>query len=216
MVDLVFAAEGVEAERCAAVPTLIFKLRITSLTPGADVRNVLLQCQLRIDAARRRYDLADEEDLAELFGEPSRWRETLGSMLWTHVTLQVPAFEGESSVDLPVPCSFDFNVAATKYFHGVKGGEVPLSLLFSGTIFYRDVNGSLQMDPIPWSKQADFRLPVSVWRTMMDLYYPNSAWLHIDREVFEELHRFKRENGFTGWDHALRALLRTQLAEGVT
>lgn len=216
MVDLVFTAEGVDVERYAVVPTLIFKLRMTNTTPDIDVRNVLLQCQLRIDATRRRYELADEERLAELFGEPSRWRETMSSMLWTHATLQVPAFEGDCVVGLPVQCSFDFNVAATKYFHGLTGGDVPLSLLFSGTIFYRDAGGFLQMDQISWSKQSDFRLPVSVWRSMMDLYYPNSAWLRIDREVFDELQRFKRENGFTGWDHALRALLRSQPTESMS
>ena len=216
MVDLVFTAEGVDVERYAVVPTLIFKLRITNTTPDVDVRNVLLQSQLRIDATLRRYELADEQRLAELFGEPSRWRETLSSMLWTHANLQIPAFESKCVIDLPVQCSFDFNVAATKYFHGLKGGEVPLALLFSGTVFYRDPGGFLQMEPIPWSKQADFRLPVAVWRNMMDLYYPNSAWLRIDREVFDELHRFKRENGFTGLDHALRALLRSQPSESMS
>jgi hypothetical protein len=216
MVDLVFTAEGVDVERYAAVPTLIFKLRITSTPLDADVRNVLLQCQLRIDAARRRYGPADQERLAELFGEPSRWRETLSSMLWTHATLQVPAFEGECVAGLPVQCSFDFNTAAAKYFHGLKDGEIPLSLLFSGTVFYRGAGGFLQMEPIPWSKQSDFRLPVSVWRNMMDLYYPNSAWLRIDREVFDELHRFKHENGFTEWDHALRALLRSPPMESMS
>lgn len=216
MVDLVFSAEGVDVERYAVVPTLIFKLRITNATLDGDVRNVLLQCQLRIDAARRRYDPADQERLAELFGEPSRWRETLSSMLWTHAALQISAFKSECIVNLPVQCSFDFNVAATKYFHGLKGGEVPLSLLFSGTVFYRDAEGFLQMDQISWSKQAEFRLPVSVWRNMMDLYYPNSAWLRIDRDVFDELHRFKREKGFIGWDHALRALLRCQPTESMS
>lgn len=213
MVDLVFTAEGIDVERYAVAPTLLFKLRIANTTRDTDVRNVLLQCQLRIDAIRRRYERAEGERLAELFGEPSRWRETLSSMLWTHVTLQVPAFEGECIIDLPVQCSFDFNIAATKYFHGLKGGEVPLSLLFSGTVFYRDADGFLQMDQISWSKQSDFRLPVSVWRNMMDLYYPRSAWLRIDRDVFDELHRFKRESGFTEWDHALRALLKSQPME---
>jgi hypothetical protein len=213
MVDLVFTAEDVDVERYAVVPTLIFKLRITNPSPSIDVRNVLLQCQLRIDVTRRCYEQADQERLAELFGEPSRWRETLSSMLWTHATLQVPAFEGECVAGLPVQCSFDFNVAATKYFDGLRGGEVPVSLLFSGTVFYRDADGLLQMDQISWSKQANFRLRVDVWRKMMDLYYPNCAWLRIDREVFDELHRFKRENGFTGWDTALRALLRPQPME---
>ena len=99
--------------------------------------------------------------------------------------VQVPAFDGQRIVDLPVPCSFDFNVAATKYFFGLEGGEVPLAFLFSGTVFYRDADGFLQMDLISWSKEANYRLPVRIWQELMDFYYPNTVWLRIDREVFE-------------------------------
>ena len=93
-------------------------------------------------------------------------------MLWTHASVVVPPFTGTTVVDLPVPCSFDFNVAATKYFHALEDGEVPLCLLFSGTIFYSDDDGFLQVSQIPWEKEASFRLPVSVWKDMMELYYP--------------------------------------------
>ena len=40
-------------------------------------------------------------------------------MLWTHASVVVPRFTGSVLADIPVPCTFDFNVAATKYFHGV-------------------------------------------------------------------------------------------------
>ncbi len=206
MVDLLFTVEGVEVERFAAAPTLLFKLHVAD-TGGAAVQNVLLQCQIRIEATRRRYGAEERERLADLFGETHRWDDTLRGMLWTHATVQVPAFEGEGSVDLPVPCSFDFNVAATKYFYGLESGEVPLTLLFSGTVFYREADGFLQMAQIPWSKEAEFRLPVRLWQEMMDHYYPGSVWLRIDRALFEEIYRFKRGKGLTDWDQTLRALL---------
>lgn len=214
MVDLHFTVEDVKVERFAAAPTLIFKLHIAEATAAA-LQNVQLLCQLRIEATRRRYAPEERERLADLFGETHRWEDTLRGMLWTHVALQVPAFDGECSADLPVPCSFDFNVAATKYFYGLEGGEVPLTFLLSGTVFYRDADGFLQMAQIPWSKEAEYRLPVRIWQEMMDIHYPGSTWLRVDRELFEEIYRFKRVKGFTNWDETLRALLDGQRQESV-
>ena len=215
MVDLTFAIEGAEVDRYAAAPALFFKLRVINETPDVGVENVLLHCQIRIEAARRTYALEERERLIELFGETHRWKDTLQSMLWTHTNVQVSAFESQRVVELPVPCSFDFNVAATKYFFGLEGGEVPLAFLFSGTVFYRDADGFLQMDLISWSKEAAYRLPVRIWQELMDIYYPNSAWLRIDREIFDEIYRYKRNNGFTGWDETLRALLTRQCEESL-
>ena len=214
MVDLVFVGKAVELERHAMTPMLRLKVCVSNVTPSIKIENVLLQCQVRIEATQRHYAPQELERLVELFGEAHRWRQTVQSMLWAHTSAQVPAFANEQDVNLPVPCSFDFNVAATKYFHGLEGGDVPLTLLFSGTIFYRDAEGFLQMDQISWSKQAAYRLPVRIWRELMDHYYPNSAWLRIDHEVFDQIYRYKRQNGFTSWDDALRALLRPQHEEG--
>jgi hypothetical protein len=214
MVDLVFSGKGAEVERHAIAPTLLLKVCVSNRTPSIEVQNVLLQCQVRIEATRRHYAPEELERLVELFGEAHRCSETVRSMLWIHTSAQVPAFDSEHEVDLPVPCTFDFNVAATKYFHGLEGGDVPLTLLFSGTIFYRDAEGFLQMEQIPWSKQAECRLPVRLWQELMDHYYPDSTWLRIDHEVFDQIYRYKRQNGFTSWDDALRALLRLQRREG--
>ncbi len=211
MVDLDFTAEGAEVEPYAIAPTLLLKVRVTNRTPAVTVENVSLLCQVRIEATRRSYAAADHERLGELFGEVHRWSDTLRSMLWTHTSVQVPGFETDRVVNLPVECSYDFNVAATKYFYGLEGGEVPLVLLFSGTVFYRDAEGgSLQMDQISWSKETAYRLPVRLWQDMMDRYYPNSAWLRIDRDVFDAIYRYKRDRGFTTWDKALLSLLEKQ------
>jgi len=211
MVDLDFTAEDAEIEPHAAAPTLFFKLRVTNRTPDVTVQNVSLLCQIRIEATRRTYTAADHERLAELFGEKHRWSKTLRSMLWTHTSVQVPAFETDRVVSLPVECSYDFNVAATKYFYGLEGGEVPLALLFSGTVFYRDAEGgSLQMDQISWTKEATYRLPVRLWQDMMEQYYPNSAWLRLDRDVFDEIYHYKRQQGFTTWEQTLHSLLKKQ------
>ena len=122
----------------------------------------------------------------------------------------MPAFASGHVVDLPVPCSFDLNIAATKYFYGLGAGEVPLSLLFSGTIFYRDADDLLQMAQIPWSREATCRLPLRLWQEMMERYYPNSNWLRIDRAIFDRLYRYKRRRHHISWDDTLQALLAEQ------
>jgi hypothetical protein len=210
MPDLNFQVEKAEPVPYAATPQLAFKLRITE--PGQEtptrIQNIMLRCQIRIETVQRRYSPAEQEKLVELFGEPPRWSQTLKSMLWTHASVFVGAFTGTMVVDLPVPCTFDFNVAATKYSYGLEDGHVPLCLLFSGTIFYADPSGRLQVAQIPWEKEAPFRLPVRTWHHLMDQYYPHSAWLCLPRTAFDRLYRFKRENGLATWEQTLDSLLR--------
>jgi hypothetical protein len=160
-----------------------------------------------LEVARRRYDVEEQDRLLDLFGEPEQWDRTLRSMLWTNTSIVVSAFTGETTVDLPVQCTFDFNVAATKYFAGLEEGEVPLLLLFNGTIFYMSQSGALQVTQIPWEKEAQYRLPVRVWREMMEMYYPNSAWLCLRRDVFDRLYRYKVSRGIPTFEQALERVV---------
>jgi hypothetical protein len=150
--------------------------------------------------------------LRDLFGEPERWSQTVRSLLWTHASVVVPAFRGSTQVDLPVACTFDFNVAATKYFHAVKEREIPLCLQWSGTVFYAPEEGSLQVAPISWEKEARYNLPAHVWREMMELYYPNNAWLPLRRDVFDRLYQYKVLHGIPTWEQALEGLLASEEA----
>jgi len=207
MPDLSFQVEGAQAVPFAASPLLAFRLRVATATADGPIHTVALRCQVRIEVARRRYGAGEQAKLLDLFGEPERWGQTLRPMLWTHTGVVVPGFIGSTVVDLPVPCTYDFNVAAAKYFHGLEGGEVPLCLLFSGTIFYAGDDGALQIAQIPWEKEATFRLPVRVWQEMMDHYYPNSAWLCLRKDVFDRLYQYKSRRGLPTWEQALESLL---------
>ena len=207
MPDLSFAVENAEVVRFAAAPLLAFKLRVTNADPLEAIHTVALRCQIQIEVARRRYALAEQDRLRDLFGEPERWSQTLRPLLWTHASVVVPQFTGSVTAVLPVACTFDFNVAATKYFDGLADGELPLSLMFSGTVFYGGENGALQVAPISWDKETRFRLPVAVWKEMMDLHYPNSAWLCLRRDVFDRLHQYKVRRGIPTWEDALENLL---------
>jgi hypothetical protein len=207
MLDLQFTVEGAAAVPFSATPLLALKLRIRNADSSEHITSILLHSQIQIEAPRRRYTPPEQERLLDLFGEPDRWSQTLRNTLWTHATVNVPAFQGETCADLPVACSFDFNVAATKYLYALEGGTVPLCLLFSGTVFYQSSEGGVQIARIPWSKEARYRLPVEVWKNVIDTYYPNTAWLELRRDVFDRLYQYKMQNGVATWEEALERLL---------
>lgn len=206
MPDLDFRVHGVEVARHAASPLLLLKLRVSHAGTEA-IQNVVLQCQVQIDTARRIYQPGEQKRLVDLFAEPERWGTTLRTMMWTHTSALLPPFEDSCEVDLPLPCSYDFNITATKYFDALEEGEVPLTLLFSGSIFYRAEDGALQVGQISWNKEASFRLPVKVWREMMEHYYPNSAWLCLRKDLFDRLSEYKTRSGMPSWDRTFETLL---------
>ena len=211
MPDLSFQIEGAEPQRFAAAPLLLFKLRICEAVAAGSaptpIHGVALRCQIRIEPARRRYDAQQQARLLDLFGAPERWGQTLRPMLWMHVSAVVPPFERSGAADLPVPCSSDFNLAATKYFHALDGGDIPLCFLFSGTIFYEGAEGALQVAQVPWEKEASCRLPAATWRELMELYYPNTACLCLRKDVFDRLDRYRSRRGLPSFEQALERLL---------
>jgi hypothetical protein len=203
--ELAFTVLGCEPLPHAAAPTLRFSLAIDA--GGGAVRSVMLETQLRIAATQRGYSDIEQARLGDLFGAPHQWADTLRGLLWTHATLVVASFDGATVADLLVPCTYDFDVAAAKYLAGVQDGEIPLELLFTGTVFYAGPGGALQINRISWNAEAAYRLPVSVWRETMDIYFPDSAWLRLDREIFNRLVAFRARRALTGWDAVLDALL---------
>jgi len=200
--DLQFNIETAQPLRFAASPHIVFKLRLTNGS-GQTIQGVMLKCQVHLDVSRRYYGADEQLRLADLFGEPARWGETLRSMLWTNVSTIIPSFDEGIVVDLQVPCSFDFNVAATKYFAAIADGEIPVSFYFSGTIFYSGESTSMQASQISWEKEAFHRLPVRVWREMMDAFYPKTAWLCLGRDAFDRLHAYKVQHGIPTFEQAL-------------
>src|SRR5262249_23741382 len=147
-------------------------------TSGEQIHAVALRCQIQIEPRRRHYVPAEEDRLFELFGEPQRWGETLRAVLWTHVALMVPGFCGSTEIDVPVACTYDFEVAGAKYLHALDTGEVPLLFLFNGTIFTKGETG-FNIEPVSWESETTFRFPVRIWRALMDRYFPDSAWIRL-------------------------------------
>jgi hypothetical protein len=127
--------------------------------------------------------------------------------------MMVPAFRGNVEVDLPVVCTYDFEVSAAKYFHSLEDGEIPLLFLFSGTVFEKRDSG-LSVSQVPWHKEASFRLPVAVWKELMDLYFPESAWIRMRRDTLDALQAFKSRAVLPTWDDTLHTLLKRAGEDG--
>jgi hypothetical protein len=205
MPELSFDCTGARADKYAVVPSMFFTLRISE-TSGERVEAIALRCQFRIEPARRRYSDAEAERLTDLFGETQRWADTLKPLQFTNVSVMVPGFTGSTEIELPVPLTYDMEIGATRYFAGLDDGEIPLLLLFSGTVF-GTADGRMSVTQVPWSKEASYRLPVSVWREAIDAHFPNSAWIKLSTATFDELLRFKTAKGLVTWEATILHLL---------
>ena len=205
MAELSFDCTGVHADDYAAGPTLVFELRVAETT-GEPVHAIALRVQLRIEPNKRRYSPTETEHLDDLFGAPARWADTLKPMQFAHAALMVPSFTGSIDVALPVPCTYDLDIAATRYFHSLGEGEIPVLLLFSGPMFTRGANG-FSVSQVPWHKEAEARVAVGEWRRMMDRFYPDSGWLRLSRSTLDELGAYKNSRAHATWEQAVSGLL---------
>jgi hypothetical protein len=204
---LTFAVEDAAVEERAAVPALRLAVRIDR-TGGGPVRSIALQAQVRIAAPRRGYDRATQERLLEVFGTPAQWGRTLQSLLWTHATVMVGAFEDSTVVALPLPCTYDFDVAAAKYLDALRDGAIPLELMFSGTVFALAPDARLEVTHIASDCEASFPLPVALWREAMRRSFGDTAWLRLQRDTFDRLYAYRSSRVLGTWEATLDALLR--------
>jgi Family of unknown function (DUF6084) len=205
MTELRFSVLDIAAEPYAVVPTLVARLRVEETT-GEPVHALALRCQVRIEPQRRRYDEDEEAGLLDLFGPRERWADTLKPFLWMHTTAMVPGFVSATEVELPLPCTYDFEVSGAKYLQALRDGEIPLVLLFSGTVFTRGSNG-FGVTQIPWDRETTHRLPVAVWRGVMDHYFPGTQWLRLERDTVQALAHYKSARGLTTWEETFATLL---------
>ena len=205
MTELAFTVLDVVPEPYGAAPTLLFRVRLDEST-GATVHAAVLRAQIQIEPQRRDYGDAERDALTDLFGTPDRWRSTVRPFLWAHTATTIRGFTDDIEFDLPVPCTYDFEVAAAKYLHALRDGEVPLRVLFSGTVFTRGGAG-FGVEQVPWHLEAAYRMPVRVWRDLMDAYFPGGGWIRLDRETLDALARYRSARGLTSWEQALGELL---------
>jgi hypothetical protein len=216
MPDLHFEITGVESAARGLTPLLQFNVAVCNEPATEAIHTVMLHAQIQLQCPQRSYNASEKEKLVELFGTAERWGQTLRNRLWGSSNTTVRAFSGNTVATVQMPCTFDLNVAATKYFHALEDGGVPLLFLFSGTIFYEGIDGRLQVQQISWNKECTYLMPLQIWNEMMDEHFPNTAWLYLQRDVFEQLSAYKRSRGFTNWEETVSCLLANeQKAEAV-
>ena len=201
-----FEVQSASTVDYAAVPTIAFALAIEALD-GRQIRSILLDTQIQIAARQRGYTPDAQARLLELFGAPEQWRTTLRTLPWTRTTAVVPPFTGSTVAELRVPCTYDLDVTAARYFAALEDGEIPLELLMSGTVFFQTTAGALQATRIGWDHELDYRMPVAVWREAMDRHFPNSAWLRLSRAQFNRLWEYRSRYALESWDATVEALL---------
>ncbi|MCV7278564.1 hypothetical protein H7J88_02745 [Mycolicibacterium flavescens] len=213
MPELTFAVLDISAEPYAVTPVLTARLGI-SADGEEPVHAIALRCQVRIEPLRRGYTDDEALGLLDLFGPRERWDATQHNFLWQHCSTVVPGFSGTTQVDLALECTYDFEVTAAKYFHALRDGAIPLQFLFSGTVFTRGVN-NFAVQQVPWDREDHYKLPVSTWRELMRLHYPNAGWLRLSHDTLAALSAFKSARGLLGYDDAIASLLTTHVAQEV-
>jgi len=200
-----FTVLDVTAEPYAASPQLTCRLRIEEAT-GRRVHAIALRCQVRIEPQRRRYEPAEQDALRGLFGEPGRWGDTLKAFQWMQANATVQGFTGETETELALPCTYDLEVIGSRYLHALDAGDVPIILLFSGTVFTKGASG-FEVEQVPWACEARWALPVRVWRDMIDAFFPSSGYVRVSADVLKELAAFRARHDLISWDETMRHLL---------
>ena len=204
---LEFEVLGAEPIEYSAAPGVRFRLRVTE-PQGREIYTIALSAQIQIDPARRTYDDETRERLVELFGAPERWGATTHAFQWAQVETLVPSFTDATEFTLDVSCTYDLEVAASKYFYSLPDGEVPLTFHFNGTVLYAGEQERLQVILVPWSCSAPWRMPVEVWRRTIANHYPAGSWIRLDEDTLAELLRDKARRGDYSFDDTVRRLLR--------
>jgi hypothetical protein len=205
MSDLLFTVADVVPEAYAVTPMLAARVGIAA--PDEEpVHAIALRCQVRIEPLRRGYSDEEAAALTDLFGPRERWSTTQRTFLWQHCAAMVPGFTGSTEVALALPCTYDLEVAAAKYFHALRDGAIPLQFLFSGTVFMAGDRG-FSVRQVPWDCEDRYDMPVAVWRDLIGQHYPNSGWVRLSHDTVAALAAYKSAQGFLGLDDAVSALL---------
>lgn len=205
MSGLDFSVLDVFADPYTAAPQLTARLRVEE-DSGERVHAIVLSCQVRVEPQRRGYDADEAERMRGLFGGRDRWAETLKPFQWMRCDTTVQGFTGSTEAEIALPCTYDFDVTGSRYLHALREGSVPLTLLFSGTVFTRGSTG-FGVRQVPWDREARYLMPVEVWRRMMAAHFPHTGWIRLDHDMIDRVAGFRARRGLISWDETVRVLL---------
>lgn len=203
--DVDFAVLEVAPEPYAVTPILTARIGVSAIAEEP-VHAIALRCQVRIEPLRRGYTDREAAGLTDLFGPRERWSTTQRTFLWQHCTTLVPGFRDRTEVNLPMECTYDFEVAASKYLQALDGGTVPLQFLFSGTVFTQGSRGFAVVQ-VPWDREDRFDMPVATWQRLVAQHFPNTGWLRLTHDTLDELAAYKSQRGLLSFDEAITSLM---------
>ena len=205
MTEVTFAVLEVAPEPYAVTPILMARVGVAAVG-DEPIHAIALRCQVRIDPLRRPYSDAEADGLTDLFGPRERWAATQHTLLWQHCAVMVPGFSGATQVNLPLECTYDFEVASAKYLHALRDGSLPLQFLFSGTIFVQGAKG-FAVQQVPWDREDRYDMPVSIWRGLIAQHFPNTGWLRLSHDTIDALAAYRSSRGLLSFDDAIASLL---------
>ena len=138
---------------------------------GQQVRSVSLDVQMHIARAPPALRRGAHELLFELFGPPAAGARPCARCPGRACRTPCRRSQARRSwISRAVPLRL--RGARREYLDALADGEVPLELLFSGTLFYAGESGQLQAGRISWDGDAEYRMPVRAWRDTIDLTSP--------------------------------------------
>lgn len=203
--DLRFRVADITPQRYAVTPTLEARIAISS-TADDFIHAIALRCQIRIQPLRRTYTDQEAAGLLDMFGPRERWSATQQAFPWLHATAMVTGFSDSTTVTLPLPCTYDVEVVASKYFHALRAGTIPLQFLFSGTIFGSGER-ALHVRNVSWNCEDGYDMPVAVWRELIAQHYPDSGWVRLSHQSITALSDVKCRRGLLDLDDAISTLV---------
>ena len=196
---LEFAARRARAEPRSAAP--VIRLPVEVRAPGTKIEALVLRARVQIEPWKRVAGALEKELLRELSGtQPLQWAD---------VGITLCSFAEATTFEIPISCTYDMQVAATKYLTAVVRGDIPVRVFFNGTAFFASENGFL-VEPLSWDCECEAMVPVQVWRDAMDACFAGQAWMRVDRATFDALARYRVSRGFDNWDRTLEYLLAAQ------
>jgi hypothetical protein len=213
MTEVTFAVLEVAPEPYAVTPILTARVGVAAVG-DEPIHAIALRCQVRIDPVRRPYTDEEASGLIDLFGPRERWSTTQHTFLWQHAAAMVQGFSGTTQTNLPLECTYDFEVASAKYLHALRDGAVPLQFLFSGTVFTQGPKG-FAVQQVPWDREDRYDMPVSVWRDLIQQHYPNTGWLRLDHDTIDALASYRSTRGLLSFDDAIASLLPASTSGGL-
>jgi Family of unknown function (DUF6084) len=64
--------------------------------------------------------------------------------------------------------------------------------------------------PVSWSRTAQYKMPVSVWRAMIEEHYPGGGWIRLHESTLAALNRRRAGHGLPSFDACVSELLELQ------